>query len=52
MCGFNRSRDDTEGVAAIEAGDYTECVAAIEVGDHTACVASIEVETPLRVCLQ
>ncbi len=37
MCGLNRSRDATEGVPAIEAGDDT-------VG-----LAAIEVETTLRV---
>ncbi len=39
-------------MAAIGGGDDTEGVAAIEVGDYTACVASIEVETPMRVWLQ
>ncbi len=43
---------DTEGVAAIGAGDATEGVAAIEVGDDTEGVAGIEVETTLRVWLQ
>ncbi len=42
MCGFNRSRDANEGVAAIEAGDDTEGVAAIE-GDATEGMAAIEV---------